>query len=103
MTTKVKARVRMLVSIAGVEDKAHEQPDFCYDSGQVVEVHPALASTWLKVGHAEKVPQDEPLTMTTESHVNESLTGLRFLAALGFAAKSRMRRRRMAELGHLVG
>jgi hypothetical protein len=63
-----KIRVKILVSIGGLAESTYGLEDFSFEPGQIVELHPDLARSWIAGGLAEGVleretasiePQDE--------------------------------------------
>jgi hypothetical protein len=63
-----KIRVKMLVSIGGLAVPIYGLEEFSFEPGQIVELHPDLARSWISGGLAEAIleretasiePQDE--------------------------------------------
>jgi hypothetical protein len=50
-----KKTIRLLVSIAGHADPAHELPDFAFAPGDLADVSAALAKAWIEGGIAEAI------------------------------------------------
>lgn len=58
-----KIKVKLLTSIAGHSEERYDQPDFGYAPGQVVELHPELATAWIGSGLAELYEEIEAAVM----------------------------------------
>ena len=50
-----KTKVKMLTGISGLPNPAYDLPEHSYAPGEVVSIHPKLASAWIQGGIAEAV------------------------------------------------
>lgn len=53
-----KVKVQIVKSIAGLRDPTYDLPEFDYQPGQIVELHPKLAKAWIASGTAKAVEKD---------------------------------------------
>lgn len=52
MSATKKIKVKMLVSVAGNADERYDLPSHGYGAGQIIELHPELAASWIASGRA---------------------------------------------------
>jgi hypothetical protein len=61
-----KIRVKMLVSIGGLAESKYGLEDFSFEPGQIVELHPNLARSWIAGGLAEAILERETASLEPE-------------------------------------
>jgi len=67
----MKTKLKMLMSVAGNADARYDLPAFAYKKGQIVELHPELAKSWIASGRAEAFVEEPAAPAPTKPAIAE--------------------------------